>query len=216
MPREKFHISAVYRLVGNQNPWEICIEITKTSKQREGRAVVWSVWMTNLKQRLRNTKDTVMGSGQESLAGATNATLSCTGCPHLPSLCSQTCAADSCVACHAAAPGTVFSSFFGAIMWQIIELLFTKPKPSQAWSQQWQRTAFYCFCFLCEGSSSCLHLEHLLSQLRAWYHHRTQNLVEVSPEWLGSLRIMKHPQIQETSGHAELHFLKDTAQLFRF
>lgn len=40
------------------------------------------------------------------------------------SLCSQICAADSCAACHAAALGIIFSSFFGAIMWQVLELLF--------------------------------------------------------------------------------------------
>lgn len=44
--------------------------------------------------------------------------------PFGASLCSQICAADSCAACHAAALGIIFSSFFGAIMWQVLELLF--------------------------------------------------------------------------------------------
>lgn len=64
--------------------------------------------------------DTVTGSGQESFAGATDATSAARAVAICASLCSQICAADSCAACYAAAPGIVFSSFFGAIMWQIL------------------------------------------------------------------------------------------------
>lgn len=85
MPWEVSHLSS-------HSPGKSVYRSQKKSEQKEGRAVVWSVWMINLKWRLQNATDTFTGSGRESFVGAMDAILSCTDCCHLcitvqPNLC---------------------------------------------------------------------------------------------------------------------------------
>lgn len=87
-------------LWSGQSEWQIWNEDYKMQwilLQGQDRSPLWELWMPS---------------------SAAQAVAICA------SLCSQICAADSCAACHAAAPGIVFSSFFGAIIWQILDLLF--------------------------------------------------------------------------------------------
>lgn len=193
MPWEVSHLSS-------HSPGKSVYRSQKKSEQKEGRAVVWSVWMINLKWRLQNATDTFTGSGRESFVGAMDAILSCTGCCHLcitvqPNLCCWQLCSLPC-----SCPRNFFFSFFWchhvANSWTLVLNQQHKNETLPVVDQQWQRTAFYCFCCLCEGPPSYLHLKHLLSQLKAWYHHQAQNLVELSPEWLGSLGVIKHAQIQ--------------------
>lgn len=87
---ERFPISAVYRLGGTKSPGKSVHRSLKRVNKSKGELwsgqSKWQIWNEDYKTLW------ILGSGQESFVGATDAILSCTGCCHLcitvqPNLC---------------------------------------------------------------------------------------------------------------------------------